>query len=83
MDRGSDPRDRGVGITDIYIPFWRVVAVVIKWWFASIVALIVVSLIVAVIGLAIGVIVYLLADNPGQFFDNWDTVRPRSRRLDR
>jgi hypothetical protein len=43
-----------VAIADIQIPFWRMVAIIIKWTFAAIPAVIIVSIIFAIIGAVIG-----------------------------
>ena len=43
-----------VAIADIDIPFWRMVAIIIKWAFASIPAVIIISIIFAIIGAALG-----------------------------
>ncbi len=43
-----------VAIADIDIPFWRMVAIIIKWAFASIPAIIIVSIIFAILGAIIG-----------------------------
>jgi hypothetical protein len=45
-----------VAIADIDIPFWRMVAIIIKWAFASIPAVIIISIIFAIIGAALGAI---------------------------
>ena len=41
-------------IVDIDIPFWRMVAIIIKWTFAAIPAVIIVSIIFGIIGALIG-----------------------------
>jgi hypothetical protein len=43
-----------VAIADIQIPFWRMVAIIIKWTFAAIPAVIIVSIIFGIIGALIG-----------------------------
>ncbi|HKS63544.1 MAG TPA: hypothetical protein VJT13_17730, partial [Xanthobacteraceae bacterium] len=43
-----------VAIADIQIPFWRMVAIIIKWTLAAIPAVIIVSIIFAIIGAVIG-----------------------------
>ena len=43
-----------VAIADIDIPFWRMVAIIIKWTFASIPALIIISIIFAILGAVVG-----------------------------
>jgi hypothetical protein len=43
-----------VAIADIQIPFWRMVAIMIKWTFAAIPAVIIVSLIFGLIGALVG-----------------------------
>jgi hypothetical protein len=45
-----------VAIADVDIPFWRMVAIIIKWAFASIPAVIIISIIFALISIAIGAI---------------------------
>ena len=49
-----------VAIADIDIPFWRMVAIIIKWAFASIPAIIIVSLIFTLVGAAVGIIAGIL-----------------------
>jgi hypothetical protein len=49
-----------VSIADIDIPFWRMVAIIIKWAFASIPAIIIISIIFAVVGALLGAIVAML-----------------------
>lgn len=43
-----------VAIADVDIPFWRMVAIMIKWTFAAIPAVIIVSVIFGIIGALIG-----------------------------
>ena len=43
-----------VAIADVDIPFWRMVAIIIKWAFASIPALIILSVIFGIIGALLG-----------------------------
>jgi hypothetical protein len=43
-----------VSIADVEIPFWRMVAIMIKWTFAAIPALIIVSIIFGIIGAILG-----------------------------
>ena len=45
-----------VAIADIDIPFWRMVAIMIKWTFAAIPAVIIVSIIFAILGAALSAI---------------------------
>ena len=45
-----------VAIADIDIPFWRMVAVMIKWTLAAIPAVIIVSIIFGIIGMALSAI---------------------------
>ena len=45
-----------VSIADVEIPFWRMVAIIIKWAFAAIPAAIIISIIFALISIAIGAI---------------------------
>jgi hypothetical protein len=49
----TGPVERTV-ITDVDIPFWRLVAIIIKWTFAAIPAMIIVWLIIMIIGGVIG-----------------------------
>ena len=43
-----------VAIADIDIPFWRMVAIIIKWAFAAIPAVIIISIIFGIIGALLG-----------------------------
>ena len=43
-----------VAIADVDIPFWRMVAIMIKWTFAAIPAVIIVSIIFGIIGAILG-----------------------------
>jgi hypothetical protein len=43
-----------VAIADIDIPFWRMVMIIIKWAFASIPAVIIISIIFGIIGAILG-----------------------------
>ena len=52
-----------VAIADIQIPFWRMVAIIIKWTLASIPAIIIVSLIFAIIGAVVGGGIWALFGN--------------------
>ena len=55
-----------VTIADIQIPFWRMVAIIIKWTLASIPAVIIISLIFGTIAAVVGGgIVALLGNIPG------------------
>jgi hypothetical protein len=49
-----------VSIADIDIPFWRMVAIIIKWAFASIPAVIIISIIFALIGAVFGLVVGMM-----------------------
>ena len=49
-----------IAIVDIDIPFWRMVAIIIKWAFASIPAVIIISIIFAIIGALLGAVVAML-----------------------
>jgi len=49
-----------VAIADIDIPFWRMVAIILKWSFASIPAIIIFSIIVVIISALGAVLVGLL-----------------------
>ena len=46
-----------VAIADIDIPFWRMVAIIIKWAFASIPAIIIISIIFAVLSMIVTAVV--------------------------
>lgn len=55
-----------VSIADVEIPFWRMVAIIIKWTFAAIPAVIIVSIILSIIGGLIGGgMMALLGNIPG------------------
>jgi hypothetical protein len=55
-----------VAIADIDIPFWRMVAIMIKWSLAAIPAVIVISIIFGVIGVIIGIVAAMIgASIPG------------------
>lgn len=55
-----------VSIADVEIPFWRMVAIIIKWTFAAIPAMIILSIIFAIIGAIIGGGLFALLGNiPG------------------
>jgi hypothetical protein len=71
MDRGSDPRDRGVTITDIDIPFWRIVAIMIKWILAMIPAYIILVLIFGAIILVIAIVAGLLTGDLSMMMRQW------------
>ena len=43
-----------VAIADIQIPFWRMVAIIIKWTLASIPAVIIISIIFGIIAAVVG-----------------------------
>ena len=43
-----------VTIADIQIPFWRMVAIIIKWTFAAIPAMILLSILFGIIGAILG-----------------------------
>jgi hypothetical protein len=45
-----------VSIADVEIPFWRMVAIIIKWAFASIPAVIIISIIFSIIAAALGLV---------------------------
>ena len=49
-----------VAIADIQIPFWRIVAILVKWSFAAIPAAIIIGIIYAIIFGAIGYALYAL-----------------------
>jgi hypothetical protein len=51
-----EPQDKGVTITDIQIPFWRLVAIFIKFVLAAIPAYLVVVLIIVVIASIFGML---------------------------
>ena len=46
-----------VAIADIDIPFWRMVMIIIKWSFASIPAIIIISIIFGILGAVFGGII--------------------------
>ena len=55
-----------VAIADIDIPFWRMVAIILKWSFASIPAIIIFSIIIGIVSAVIGGgIMALLGTIPG------------------
>jgi len=55
-----------VAIADVDIPFWRMVAIIIKWTFAAIPAMIILSIIFGIIGAIIGGGLFALLGNiPG------------------
>ena len=56
-----------VAIADIDIPFWRMVAIILKWSFASIPAIIIFSIIIGIISAVFGGILYAIfgASIPG------------------
>ena len=55
-----------VTIADIQIPFWRMVAIIIKWTLASIPAVIIISIIFGIIAAVVGGgLVALLGNSPG------------------
>ena len=49
-----------VAIADIQIPFWRMVAILVKWSFAAIPAAIIIGIIYAIVFGAIGYVLYSL-----------------------
>jgi hypothetical protein len=56
-----------VAIADMDIPFWRMVAIMIKWSLAAIPAVIVISIIFSIIGAILGGVFYAIfgANIPG------------------
>ena len=55
-----------VAIADVQIPFWRMVAIIIKWTFAAIPAMIILSIIFGIIGAIIGGGIFAMLGNiPG------------------
>lgn len=50
------PAPHRVAIADVDIPFWRMVTIIIKWTFASIPAIIIISIIFGVIAAVLGAI---------------------------
>ena len=46
-----------IAIVDVDIPFWRMVAIIIKWAFASIPAVIIISIIFGIITAAVSAVV--------------------------
>ena len=49
-----------VAIADIQVPFWRMVAILVKWSFAAIPAAIIIGIIYAIVFGAIGYVLYAL-----------------------
>ena len=49
-----------IAIVDIDIPFWRMVAILVKWSFAAIPAAIIIGIIYAIVFGAIGYVLYAL-----------------------
>ena len=49
-----------VAIADIDIPFWRMVAIILKWSFASIPAIIIFSIIIMIISAVFGGVLYAI-----------------------
>jgi len=55
-----------ISIADVEIPFWRMVAIMIKWTLAAIPAFIIISIIFGIIGAVLGGGLYTLLGNiPG------------------
>jgi hypothetical protein len=55
-----------VSIADVEIPFWRMVAIIIKWTIAAIPAVIIISVIFGILGALLGGGMYALLGNiPG------------------
>jgi hypothetical protein len=55
-----------IAVVDIDIPFWRMVAIIIKWAFASIPAVIIISIIFGIIGAILGGgMIAILGNIPG------------------
>jgi hypothetical protein len=48
------PTPHRIAVVDIDIPFWRMVAIIIKWAFASIPAVIIISIIFGILGAVLG-----------------------------
>lgn len=71
MDRGPDPRDRGVTITDIDIPFWRIVAIMIKWVLAMIPAYFIILIILGAIALVIVLAAGLITGDLDMILRQW------------
>ena len=67
----SEAPYRGVTITDVDIPFWRMVSILIKWVFAALVAYIVIMLIVAAIAIVIALVMGSMAGDPQQLLREW------------
>jgi hypothetical protein len=51
-------------ITDIHIPFWRLVGIFVKWALAAIPATIILIIIFAIVGAIVGAIMISLGFNP-------------------
>ena len=49
-----------VSIADVEIPFWRMVAIMIKWSLAAIPAVIVISIIFGIIGMIVGMVAAMI-----------------------
>jgi ABC-type sugar transport system permease subunit len=60
-----------VSIADIDIPFWRIVAILIKWAIAAIPATIVLSIIFAIVAAAIGLLAGGLMGNLHDMMGKW------------
>jgi hypothetical protein len=56
MTDGSNP----VTIRDIDVPFWRIVMILVKWSIASIPAMIILMLLVALLGAVVGGVLSLI-----------------------
>jgi len=55
-----------IAVVDIDIPFWRMVAIIIKWTFASIPAVIIISIIFGILAAVLGGgLVAILGGIPG------------------
>ena len=67
----ASPPQRGMTVTDIDIPFWRIVSILIKWVFASLVAYFVIMLIVGLIVAAIGLVFYMMGGESWVMWDQW------------
>lgn len=54
-----------VSIADMEIPFWRIVMILVKWSFAAIPAMIIISIIYTIFFMIIGGIIYAVGAGTG------------------
>ena len=60
-----------IAVVDVDIPFWRIVAILIKWAIAAIPAAIVISIIFGIIGAAIGLLAGGMMGNLQGMLGKW------------